>query len=165
VRALTITYSLNWIGVPWLYSVIKTVAITGCYNFFKKYFLLDSPRHRFARHPSLRFAHRGGFYFLFSLPSLRQAAERVVQRSADRVSQLYAIPITSNNSLSLSVKTISISYLISLIMNTSASKKSTGKKNTGTNTTKELQTDPPISEKDEVKKAEERTNKHQKHKP
>ena len=45
-------------------------------------------------------------------------------------------------------------------MNTSASKK-TGKKTTGTKT-KELQTDPPLSEKDEVKKAEERTNKHQK---
>jgi len=48
-------------------------------------------------------------------------------------------------------------------MNTSASKK-TGKKATGTKT-KELQTDLPLSEKDEVKKAEERTNKHQKHKP
>ena len=50
-------------------------------------------------------------------------------------------------------------------MNTSASKKSTGKKTTRANTTKELQTDLPLSEKDEVKKAEERTNKHQKHKP
>jgi hypothetical protein len=44
-------------------------------------------------------------------------------------------------------------------MNTSASKKSTGKKNTGTKSAKELQTDPPLSEKDEVKKAEERTKK------
>ncbi|MBB6109915.1 hypothetical protein [Mucilaginibacter lappiensis] len=49
-------------------------------------------------------------------------------------------------------------------MNTSASKK-TGKKTTVPKPTKELQTDPPISERDEVKKAEERTNKHQKHKP
>ncbi|MEZ2336182.1 hypothetical protein AB6735_11130 [Mucilaginibacter sp. RCC_168] len=44
-------------------------------------------------------------------------------------------------------------------MNTSASKK-TGKKPTATKPTKELQTDPPLSEKDEVKKAEERTKKH-----
>jgi len=49
-------------------------------------------------------------------------------------------------------------------MNTSASKK-TSKKTTGAKSTKELQTDLPLSEKDEVKKAEERTNKHQKHKP
>jgi hypothetical protein len=48
-------------------------------------------------------------------------------------------------------------------MNTSATKKNS-KKTTGTKT-KELQTEPPLSEKDEVKKAEERTNKHQKHKP
>jgi hypothetical protein len=45
-------------------------------------------------------------------------------------------------------------------MNTTTSKKSTGKKAAGTKTTKELQTDPPLSEKDEVKKAEERTKKH-----
>ncbi|WP_419699362.1 hypothetical protein [Mucilaginibacter sp. NFX135] len=44
-------------------------------------------------------------------------------------------------------------------MNTSASKKN-GKKTTATKPTKELQTDPPLSEKDEVKKAEERTKKH-----
>lgn len=49
-------------------------------------------------------------------------------------------------------------------MNTSASKKSTHKKATGTKPAKELQTDTPLSEKDEVKKAEELTNKHQKHK-
>jgi hypothetical protein len=33
--------------------------------------LIDSPRHRYACHPSLRFAHRGDFSF--SQPSLRQS--------------------------------------------------------------------------------------------
>ena len=47
-------------------------------------------------------------------------------------------------------------------MNTSTSKKSNGKKTAGTKPAKELQTDTPLSEKDEVKKAEERTNKHRK---
>ena len=34
---------------------------------------IDSPRHRYACHPSLRFAHRGGFHFFFSQPSLRRS--------------------------------------------------------------------------------------------
>jgi hypothetical protein len=49
----------------------------------------DSPRHRYARHPSLRFAHRGDRKFCFSSSTLfaASAGERVVQRSVDRVSR------------------------------------------------------------------------------
>jgi len=49
---------------------------------------INSPRHRCACHPSLRFAHRGDFIFFHYLLSAA-GEERVVQRSVDRVSQLY----------------------------------------------------------------------------
>ena len=34
---------------------------------------INSPRHRYACHPSLRFEHRGDFHFFFSQPSLRRS--------------------------------------------------------------------------------------------
>jgi hypothetical protein len=47
---------------------------------------IDSPRHRYACHPSLRKRKEGDF--IFFNPLCGEAGERVVQRSADRVSQL-----------------------------------------------------------------------------
>jgi len=49
---------------------------------------IDSPRRRFARHPSLPFGQRGDF---FLYPLFGFAEERVVQRSVDRVSRLCAM--------------------------------------------------------------------------
>ena len=43
--------------------------------------IFDSPRHRCARHPSLRFAHRGDFYFFFLNPLCGEAEERVAREA------------------------------------------------------------------------------------
>jgi len=47
---------------------------------------IDTPRHRYARHPSLRFGQRGVFIFFLN-PLSAAGEERVVQRSVDRVSR------------------------------------------------------------------------------
>ncbi len=39
---------------------------------------VDSPRHRYTRHPSLRFAHRGDCFFVFFYPLSASGEERVV---------------------------------------------------------------------------------------